>query len=184
MQLLTPACGLAHNGRVQAELPQGVGQALPGGVSHRQCFGLKLAGQRLATDQRVAEAHAFLVAECHDFDGEGQPSSGFGEGLHAVDGGHHAEHAIVLAGVTHRVEMRAQHQARQIRFDAFVPANHIADGVDARLHAGFPHPVEHQFAGGGVLRGQKDASEAIGQFRALGQCITAGHDAHGIGRGG
>ena len=48
----------------------------------------------------------------------------------ALDRGQHAQHAVVLAGIAHRVEMRAQHQARQPRDARPRSARRIAHRVE------------------------------------------------------
>ena len=91
------------------------------------------AGDRAAAQQRRAEAHAFLVGEAHDLDRERQARAARVQRVDAIDRGHDAQHAVVLAGIAHGVEVRAQHQARRARRRAFVAADHVADRVEPAL---------------------------------------------------
>ena len=62
----------------------------------------------------------------------------------AFDRGDDAQHAVVLAGVAHGVEMRAQHQARRAGRLRLVAADAIADRIEPRRHAGVAHPAQHE----------------------------------------
>ena len=149
------ALGLEHRALLDMQL--GVGEhvgALPRGVAdalgieseRRQCVAhrhsiavaaveelpIERAGDRAAAEQRGAETHAFLVGESHDLDRERQPRPARVEGVNAIDGRDHAQHAVVLAGVAHGVEVRTQHEAGRARRTAFVATDDIADRIESR----------------------------------------------------
>ncbi len=88
-------------------------------VEHRV---IERAGYCATSEQRRAEAHAFLVAEAQHLDREGKARPAGIERVHAFDGGDHAEHAVVLSGIANGIEMRTQHQARLSGSRALVAA--------------------------------------------------------------
>jgi hypothetical protein len=135
------------------------------------------AGYCATSEQRRAEAHAFLVAEAHNLDREGKARPAGIERVHAFDGGDHAEHAVVLSGIANGIEMRTQHQARLSGSRALVAAGTVADGVDARVHAGLAHPAQHEFAGLPLLGGKEYAGQSAREFRQAAERIAAIPDA-------
>ncbi len=102
------------------------------------------AGDRAASEQRRAEAHAFLVREAQDLERERKARAALVQRMDTIDRGHHAQHAVVLAGIAHGVEVRAQHQARRAGSVAFIAADHVADRVEPGAHAGLAHPALYE----------------------------------------
>ena len=82
-----------------------------------------------------------------------------------------------LSGIANSIEMRPQHQARLPGARAFVSAGTVADGVDARVHAGLAHPAQHEFAGLPLLGGEEHAGQPAGKFRQAAERVTAIPDA-------
>jgi hypothetical protein len=133
-------CRAVRCGRVLRRIELELRQCL----AHRHAIRIGLGEQRgiersrdgAAAEQRRSKAHALLIAKADYLDGERQSRAGRVERSDAFDRAQHAEHAVVLAGVAHGVEVRPQHEARQPRPRAFVAANAIAHGVDVRGHPG------------------------------------------------
>ena len=153
-------------------------------VAHRRCPSASTAiEQRFASNVPATARLPSSVApkrtpsssaKPDDLDGERQPRALAIERRDAFDRRNDAEHAVVLAGVAHGVEMRAEHQARQHRRRvAFVAADAVADRIEARRHAGVAHPAQHQRVDRALLRRQEDAREAVGLLRMRGQRLTA-----------
>ena len=93
----------------------------------------------------------------------------------------HTEHAIVFARIAHRVEMRAQHQARRTRPITFVAANDVADRVETRAHARLAHPCKDELIGRTLLGREVYARECVGLLRTSGQRFAALEDARAGG---
>ena len=88
-----------------------------------------------------------------------------------------AQHAVVLAGIAHRVEVRAEHEAGQAGPVALVAADDVADRIEARGHARLAHPAEHELARGVLLAGEEHARQAVGLARVPGERLAAVPDA-------
>ncbi len=132
---------------------------------------------RPAAEQRRAEAHALLVAEPDDLDGERQAYPAGMERTHAFDRRDHAEHAVVLAGVAHRVEVRTEHEAREFGTLALVAARAVADGIHACRHAGVAHPGQHVFVCIALLVGKEHARQAALLFGEAAEHVATVLDA-------
>ena len=96
--------------RVAAELLQCLADADPVGVLRVQGGGIEPSRDGSGAGQRDREAHALFVAECDDFDREGQALSPLVQSGHRLDRRDHAEAAVVLAGIAHRVDVRAENE--------------------------------------------------------------------------
>ena len=167
----------ADAGGVKAEGEQRLFDADSGSVGGFQHCRIERAGDRPAAEHRGSEAHALFVAEADHLDGEWQPLAPFVERRHAFDGAHHAEHAVVAAGVAYRVEMRPEHQAGLLL--SFVAPDDVADRIHARLHAGFAHPAEHQLVRRAVLAREEHARQSARKLRMARKRVAALHDAFG-----
>ena len=82
-------------------------------VGDVQRLRLEGAGDRARAGELAREAHALLVAEGDHLDREGQALAGGVQRRHGLDRGDHAEIAVVVAGVAHGVDVRAEQQRRQ-----------------------------------------------------------------------
>ena len=71
--------------------------------------GLQRADQRAGGEKVGRKAHALLLAERHHLDGVVEPLAAAGHVADRGDGGQHAEIAVVLAGIDHGVDVRAEH---------------------------------------------------------------------------
>ena len=91
--------------RIEPELGERFAHRLACGVGAIEIRPIEASGDRAAAEQGRIEAHAFLVGEADDLHRERQARFARGEARHAFDGGDHAQHPIVLAGVAHRVQM-------------------------------------------------------------------------------
>ena len=61
----------------------------------------------------LLETHALLVAEGDHLDREGQRSPARVQRGHSLDRGDHAEIAVIVAGVAHGIDVRAEQQRRR-----------------------------------------------------------------------
>ena len=84
----------------------------------------------MASEQRRAEPHAFLIAERDDFDCERQALSGRMQAPDAFDRAEDPEDAVVAAGVAHAVHVRAGKQGWGAGAGAFVPPDRVAERVE------------------------------------------------------
>ncbi len=117
---------------IEPESEQRIAHRCSGSVGAIEHGAIERAGDRAAARERDREAHALLVREADDLDGERQAPAARMQIGDAFDRRDDTEHPVVLAGIAHRVEMRAQHQAGSPRRLAFVASDDIADRVDAR----------------------------------------------------
>ena len=92
--------------------------------------------------------------------------------LDAFERAHDAQHAVVLARIEHRVEVRAEHQAGQAGPVALVAADDVADRIETRGHARVAHPAEHEPARGDLLAGEEHARQAVGLARVPGERLA------------
>ncbi len=127
---------------------------------------------RAAAEQRRVEARAFLVGEADHLDREGEAPAARVERADAFDPGDHAEHAVVLAGVAHGVEMRAEHERWQARPLSLVTADAVPRGVEARVHARLAHPAEDERVRVPLLAREIDAGKAALELRELRQRLA------------
>ena len=140
---------------------------------------IERAGQRAAAEKRHAEAHAFLVGESDDLDGKWKPL--LAEQLDERDGQDDAEHAVEGAGIRHRVEMRADVEARRSgdrrrRQSRRIDAAKIPDGVDAHRHADARHPGGQRRVHVAHRLGEKRARGGVAIFRQLRQLPAPADD--------
>ena len=87
-----------------------------------------------------------------------------------------AQHAIVLAGVAHGIEVRTRQYCRQAGPNTVIATNDIADGIESGLHAGLFHPAFDQLARGLVLRRQEMPGERPVVMRDGRELLKPGHD--------
>src|SRR5688500_3409887 len=179
-QLVLPQGDRGNGGRIEAEILERAADGGTLGILRIEHPGVERAGERTAAEHGRAEAHAFLVAEAHHLDGKGQPLLFAIQQIDAFDGGDYAEHAVVLAGIAHRVEVRAEHEAGQSRPRALVAPARVADRVEPRLHAGLAHPAEHQLARRARLRRKEHAGQTCGKLGMPRERIAALQDARRV----
>src|SRR3546814_3552258 len=96
----------------------------------------------LFRSERGGKAHAFLVAESDDLDRVRQALPPRVELGDAGDRQRDAEIAVVGAGIAHGVDMRAGNERSRPLHSGLVTSHHVADGIDARGHAGRAHRSE------------------------------------------
>ncbi len=163
--------------RVEAEIAQR--------VAHHHAVRIDLVEQRRierarhgATAEKCrTKAHALLVAKSDDFDRKGRARGRGVQRAHAFDRGDHTQHAVVLARVAHRIQMRPQHQARKARALAFVAAHAVAYGVEPCVHPGFAHPAQNEFVHLALLGGEENARQSALQFGQAAERVAAVPDA-------
>ena len=144
---VTPPADRRDRRRVAAEAAQRSLEMGALGVDHVQRLRVERAGDRARAGELAREAHAFLVAERDHLDRERQTLAGAVQRRHGLDRGDHAEIAVVVPGVAHRVDVRAQQQRRQSRTVALVAADHVGGGVELDRHPGLLHPAaDHRVA--------------------------------------
>ena len=122
-------------------------------------------GNGAAAQQRGSEPDALFVGEADHFDCERQTPSSFRELGDAGNRRDQPERAIPFSGIAHRIVMRPQHQARQVRPIAFIAAADVADRIEMRGHSGRSHPGEDQFGRGTMLPGEENPRQ---MYRRLG----------------
>ena len=91
--------------------------------------------------------------------------------LHRRDGSDHTERAVVLAGVAHGVEVRAEQQ-RAFAQTLVAPAQ-VADVVTGDRHAGLAHPVPHQLVRSAHRIGGERPGDYARLVCAFGQVMAA-----------
>ena len=143
--------GVADAARVESESLERFAEPDSVGIGEVEHIRIERAGHRAAAEQRGTETDTFLVGKSDDLDcmREADPTSV--QRVNALDRRHDAQHPVEPAGIAHRVEVRAKHQAWRIGGCALVPADDVADGVEARAHPGLAHPVLHQVVGRPLL---------------------------------
>lgn len=94
--------------RVATEVACGFCQRRPIPVLEFQEVLVEGAGEVRAAEVGRAEPEPLFVGEGGDLDGEGQPFAPVVQAFDAGEGGEDAERAIVLPGVAHGVEVRAE----------------------------------------------------------------------------
>ena len=100
--------------------------------------------KRPAPDKRGPEPYALLLREADYFQSERQPPPG--QRLDQRDGKHHAQNAVVRAGVRDGVQMRADEKSRQGRpVRGGIHAAQVSRRVDMNFHAQCPHPTADFF---------------------------------------
>ncbi len=129
--------------------------------------GIERARHRAAAHECRAEAHAFLVAEGGDLNGERQSLAARRQVLHAGDGRQYPEDPVVLAGVAYAVHVRAADHRRRVGMRGFVPPHHVAKRVIGGRHAGSAHQLEDEIARLAMLRREVGASKARSVFGEL-----------------
>ena len=144
-------------------------------VDHVQRLRVERAGDRARAGELAREAHAFLVAEGHHLDREGQALAGAMQRRHGLDRGDHAEIAVVVAGVADRVDVRAEQQRRRSGPVALVAADHVGGGIELGRHAGLLHPAAHHARGGGMGRREVEAGELAGLAGAARELVQMRH---------
>ena len=144
------------------------GKGDAGLVGDREPRRVEHAGAGGGRIERGRETRAFLVAEGEHVDAERQAGGlGAREVLGRQDAGDDAERAVVLAGVDHRVDMRADQEAARRRGappssaaaqrPRTVPsASSLTARPASRIQAG------DQVGGAAMLRRQEQAHEAVG----------------------
>ena len=137
------------------------------------------AGDAAAAEQRNAEARALFIAEADYLNRQRQALPLLMQPLHGLNRGQHAQHAVIAAGVAHRIEMGAEQQRGRAVARPFVAAADIADFVLPDAHARLLHPLADLGVGAQMLRREVDARQLIGRFADRRQRVAAHHDAFG-----
>ena len=157
-------CSFADALGVETEAAQRIAHADPAAVDGVQDLRAERARHRAAAEQGGVEPGALLVGEADDLGRERQTPAGGVQRVDALDAGDDAEHPVVLARVTHGVQMRAEDERRQTRPLALVAADAVPRRIEARAHSRLAHPAEHQLVRAPLLVRQVDAGEAPGQL--------------------
>ena len=105
------------------------------------------AGKRARPAERAGKARAFFVPERDHFDREGKAFAGFERGFHHLDGGDDPERPIEAAGVSHAVDMRAEHQRAGAAVAGFIAADHARQRIDPDRHPRIAHPIGDEVGG-------------------------------------
>lgn len=132
-------------GQLRGIEPEAADRIIDGGIV------LKLADERLAAEEGLAQADAFLFGEADHFEREGQGPDQFCD----LDSGDDAQDAVERSGVRHGVDMGADIQGGAI---ATPPAN-IARGIDTDCKTGRAHPVAHIVVHGAHRLGKEGAGD-------------------------
>src|SRR5262249_29255051 len=83
----------------------------------------------------------------------------------------HAVQTVVAAAGPHRVDVRAEHDRRQL-LAAGTRADDVANGVDGHRQDELAHPLHEQIAAGAVLVAEREpAVAAAGQGSDAVECI-------------
>ena len=162
----------------------------------RACVaGIADAPQLLADRRTVDAAHSVGLLECKAADidqashrigwkarslfiGEGderqRPPRGLVRAvkrLACLEARQHAVKAVIAAAGPHRVDVRAEHDRRQL-LAAGTRADDVADGIDAHPQADLAHPPHEQIAAGAVFLAEREpAVAAAGQGADAVECI-------------
>ena len=120
-----------------------------------------------AADEGGLEPETLLVSERDDVDRIVEPLPALVQRLEAGDGQHDAERAVVLPGVSHRIEMGTEDEPAHARPPAGEAADHVAHRVEPCAHARLAHPPHDDLGRLGVLRGEVAARELDRVLAAL-----------------
>ena len=91
---------------------------------------IEAAGEGLGRGEIGREAHILLIAESHDLDGTCGLDALPRQSLDRDDAEHHAEIAVVAAGIDDGIDMRADEEGGCVGIGAFDAADHGAERVD------------------------------------------------------
>jgi hypothetical protein len=117
-----------------------------------------------------------FVAEGDDLEGVREPLAARGQILDDRQSGERAIIAVVAAGVTHRVDMRAQHQGRRLSRSPLVAGDHVAGGVDAGRNPGVGAPADESRGRAPVRVGDEEARQAAGFVGEGGERVEPRHE--------
>ena len=151
---------------IAAESQQRLAQADAGPVDGVEIGRLESAGERARACEGDGKAHALLVAEGRDVDGEIQNLARFMQGRHGFDGGDHAEIAVIAPGVAHGIDMGAEDQHRRVGRSSGIMADQRAGIVDLGRQTRLRHPAAHQDDRLAVLRREIEPRERARLARA------------------
>ena len=169
--------GRAFGRKIRCNIDSSVGERDAVWVADVQRLNRERSGHRAAGEHGGGEARAFFIAECDDFDGEGQAAVFSMERGDAFDAQHNAERAIIGPAIAHAIKVAADDQRGRAGCCAFIPADQIGGGIDVDGHSGLSHPIADLRSGGVVGRGEIAAIEAAGH-------IAVGRDSEKITAGG
>ncbi|MNT08232.1 hypothetical protein D3C72_1429680 [compost metagenome] len=99
---------LNHRRRIQAKLAQRLRHADALGISTRQPLGWPLAGNAPAAQQGDAKSRPFFIGKANHFNRHRQTPLLLMQMRHHLQGGQYAEHAVITAGIAHRIQMRTE----------------------------------------------------------------------------
>ena len=160
---------------VQHGVPEGdsfsVHSVKPGGIPPA-CHGR-------AAEIGHAEARALFVRKTCYFHRMLRALSGLHQAVHCLYGREHAQRAVIGTGVNHGVEVRAQHDGREIGTRALKASADAAGCIDEGAHAGFLHPAAHKRRGFHGGRRNESAGYLTRHVRDQREFLQAGHDAVG-----
>jgi hypothetical protein len=104
------------------------------GVAALERFRIETPDERAAREEARLEARALLVRERRDLQRDRQALAALRQLGDARDRHEDAEHAVELAAVAHRVEVRAHEERLRAARSAFVPPDDVADAIDTQGH--------------------------------------------------
>ena len=120
-----------------------------------------LAGVHQAAQHVGREPGTLLVGEEPHRQGPPGGDAGPLHRLHHLQSGQHAQVAVVAPAGAHGVDVAAAHHRRP-RLGPGQGAHHVADAVDADLHAQVPHPGDNEVAAVPVFVGQSQSAGTVG----------------------
>ena len=133
-------------------------------------------GDRAAAEQGRGKANPFLVGEPDDLDRKRQPLPAPVQVRDAGNRRDQSERAVPFAGVTHRIIVRAQHQARQARPVALIAAADISDRVEMRAHARLDHPGQDEIGGDLVFGRKENPRQLLWRLRDRSELVDPADD--------
>ena len=122
-------------------------------------------------------AHALFVGESADDNRSCAPYASIPQGFDHLNPADHTQAAVVLPGIDHRVDVRADHQGLlQSVFLRLPDAEHISDPVHHQLKARLPDPARHQVPAFLLrVRGCKTGSPALRILSNFSQSMDSLH---------
>ena len=96
-----------------------------------------------------------------------------------LDSLHHAEAAVVAAGIAHAVDVRADQQRLGRSCRPLDPADDGAGGIERDRHAGLGHPSRNERDRCLVIPGEVEACDLTGHAGDRRQLVQSGENAGG-----